>query len=73
MKKSGCLLTHYRIRHAENLLQSPTAAHFSIEAIAYDSGFASMSAFYVAFKKIHGKTPAEFKKPGGNVRSHPHQ
>lgn len=61
------LLTHYRIRHAESLLQSPFVARFNIEAIAYESGFASLSAFYVAFKKKHGKTPAAFKKERGKL------
>lgn len=56
------LLHEYRIREAERLLQSPDAQHLSIEAIAYESGFNSLSAFYAAFKKIKQVTPAEFRK-----------
>ncbi|MFN0034414.1 MAG: helix-turn-helix domain-containing protein [Saprospiraceae bacterium] len=56
------LLGQYRIRHAENMLQSPIGDGLSIEGIAYESGFASVSAFYAAFKKQHGITPADFKR-----------
>ncbi|MCB0579879.1 MAG: helix-turn-helix transcriptional regulator [Phaeodactylibacter sp.] len=59
------LLHAYRIREAERLLQSPDAHHLSIEAIAYDSGFNSLSAFYAAFKKIKQTTPAEFRNANG--------
>ncbi len=56
------LLHEYRIEEARRLLKAPEASHLSIEAIAYDSGFNSLSAFYSAFKKINQQTPAEYRR-----------
>ncbi len=56
------LLNHYRIEEATKLLASPKHRHLSVEAIAYDSGFNTLSAFYTAFKKMHQVTPAEYQK-----------
>jgi AraC-like DNA-binding protein len=56
------LLNHYRIEEATQLLASPKHRHLSVEAIAYDSGFNTLSAFYTAFKKMHQVTPAEYQK-----------
>jgi len=55
-------LNGFRIAEAAELLQSAQHQHLSIEAIAYESGFNSLSAFYTAFKKIHQLTPAEYRK-----------
>ncbi len=56
------LLNEYRVADcAERLLQHGFD-HLSIEGIAYESGFHSLSAFYAAFKKIHGATPAEWRR-----------
>ncbi len=52
----------YRIEVAKTLL---TETQLKIEAIAYDSGFNSISTFNVAFKKETGLTPSEFKKSIG--------
>ena len=45
---------------AEQLLKSSN--NYTVETIAYDSGFNSVSAFYTAFKNINNVTPAVFKK-----------
>lgn len=49
----------YRIKVAKDLL---IKTQLKIEAIAYDSGFNSISTFNVAFKKETGLTPSAFKK-----------
>jgi AraC-like DNA-binding protein len=59
------LLIEYRIRKAEQLLLSPDSKSYTIEAIAFESGFSTLSAFYVAFKKIHKTTPAQFRLSEG--------
>ena len=56
------LLNEYRINHAVKLIASKTYDNLSVEGIAYESGYNSISAFYRAFKKIKGMTPANFKK-----------
>lgn len=53
------LIADYRIREAKRLL---TAQHnIKIEEIAEQVGYSSKSSFNIAFKKITGKTPSEFR------------
>jgi AraC-like DNA-binding protein len=61
------LLIQYRIRKAEQLLLAPDTRVYTIEAIAFESGFNTLSAFYAAFKKIHKMTPAQFREAQGNT------
>jgi len=56
------LLSKRRIARAEKLLLSAEGRNLTIEAIAYDSGFTTLSAFYAAFKKVNGITPAQYRK-----------
>lgn len=55
------LLNEYRVEYAARLIQSKAYQNLSIEGIAYESGYKSISAFYKAFKNIKGVTPAQFK------------
>ncbi|MEM7549434.1 MAG: helix-turn-helix domain-containing protein [Bacteroidota bacterium] len=55
-------LNSYRIRSAQQMLDSHEFDHFTISSIAYDSGFNSLSAFNTAFKKILQKTPSQYRK-----------
>jgi AraC-like DNA-binding protein len=61
------LLIHYRIKKAEALLLSPNSKMNTIEGIAFESGFNTLSAFYAAFKKIHNTTPAQFRETKGGT------
>jgi len=56
------LLNSYRIEEAKQKLSSSENRHLSIEAVAYDCGFNSISSFYTSFKKICDTTPAEYRK-----------
>jgi AraC-like DNA-binding protein len=56
------LLVGYRIEKSKQLLHSSMNKTFSVEGIAYESGFSTLSAFYHAFKKINGMTPAQYRK-----------
>jgi len=50
----------YRVAEAERLLcERPD---LTIEAIGYEAGFSSKSAFYAAFKKHHGVPPAQYQR-----------
>jgi AraC-like DNA-binding protein len=55
------LLMHYRIRKSEQLLVADGNKTLTIEAIAYESGFNTLSAFYTTFKKLNKMTPAQFR------------
>jgi len=52
-------INEYRIQQAKQLIQDNSL--YTIEAIGNQSGFNSKSAFYKAFKKITGITPAKYK------------
>lgn len=55
-------LNTFRIDEATSRLSSSKYENLSIEGIAYDCGFNSLSAFYNAFKKINKVTPAKFRQ-----------
>ena len=55
-------VNRYRIRKAQQLLDSPTTANNKILNIAMETGFNSKSSFNSAFKKITGKTPREYRE-----------
>jgi len=55
-------INSYRIETAKNLIINPLPHTHTILDIAMESAFNSKSAFYTAFKKQVGITPAEFKK-----------
>lgn len=50
----------YRVAEAKALIASHH--HLSLEGIGNEAGFKSKSAFFEAFKKITGTTPAAFRK-----------
>jgi AraC-like DNA-binding protein len=60
------LLVQYRIRKSEQLLVADGSKALTIEAIAYESGFNTLSAFYSAFKKTNKVTPAQFRDRGAS-------
>lgn len=49
----------YRLKEAKRLL---TETYLKIEAVAYDSGFNSLSTFNTFFKKEVGITPSKYRK-----------
>lgn len=55
-------LNRYRVVYACQLLLDAQYAQFKIAAIAYESGFNTLSVFNAAFKKVLQQTPSEFRK-----------
>ncbi len=55
-------INQFRIEKAKTLLLEPKYNDYNIEAIGFECGFNSKSAFYSAFKKFTNLTPTEFKK-----------
>ena len=54
-------VNHYRVEHAKRLLKE-AEGRGAILNIAYSSGFNSNSAFYSAFRKFVGNTPAQYRR-----------
>jgi AraC-like DNA-binding protein len=55
-------LNRFRVEYACQLLLDPQYAQLKIAALAYESGFNTLSVFNGAFKKVVGCTPSEFRK-----------
>jgi len=55
-------LNSFRVKSAQEMLKAREHAHLTISAIAFDSGFNSLSAFNAAFKKMLQKTPSQYRK-----------
>lgn len=56
------LLAKRRVTEAKRLLADRSLAHLTVEALGERAGFQSRSAFYAAFKKATGETPAAHRK-----------
>lgn len=54
-------LATYRVEEAKKLLADTALSHLKIDEIAERVGYNSTSAFHTAFKRITGKTPAQFR------------
>lgn len=55
-------LNSYRIEEAKTILLRCDAMSQSILDVSFAVGFNSNSAFYAAFKKATGQTPAQFRR-----------
>ncbi len=55
-------IASYRITEAKRLLLLPEYKNYKISAIAYESGFNSISSFNSAFKKITNTTAIQYKQ-----------
>lgn len=53
-------INSYRIEEAKRLLKEPNYRDYTLTAIGFEAGFNSKSAFYAAFKKSTGVSPAKF-------------
>jgi len=60
-KNFNDFINEYRVRDVVHKMQDPAYNQFTLLGIAYDSGFNSKSTFNLIFKKMTGKTPAEYK------------
>lgn len=55
-------INSYRIDHAKKMFLNPQTKDDKVIAIAFESGFNSLSAFNVVFKQQVGMTPSQFRK-----------
>lgn len=61
------LVMEYRIEKSKSLLAADATKNLTIEAVAFESGFNTLSAYYKAFKKINRITPAKFRENPRNI------
>ena len=61
-KNFNTFINEYRVKEFKQRLVNPTNAHFTIIALAFESGFNSKTSFNMIFKKIEKVTPSEFRK-----------
>jgi YesN/AraC family two-component response regulator len=54
----------HRLQEAKKRLRDPAFQIYTIEAIALDSGFNSLSTFNSLFKRVVGMTPSEWRTGG---------
>ncbi|WP_027391230.1 helix-turn-helix domain-containing protein [Aquimarina latercula] len=55
-------IARYRVEEAKRLLSLPEYHNFKISAIAYESGFNSISSFNTAFKKLTNTTAVRYRE-----------
>ena len=55
-------VNRFRIEHAKELLSEFNGQGDAVLDVAFKVGFNSNSAFYAAFKKCVGQTPAQFRR-----------
>ncbi|MDT7831899.1 helix-turn-helix domain-containing protein [Flavobacteriaceae bacterium S356] len=53
-------INHYRVKESEKLLKTEVQ-HYTMESIAYQSGFNNKVSFYKAFKRFNGVTPTVYR------------
>ncbi|OJV44929.1 MAG: hypothetical protein BGO29_08405 [Bacteroidales bacterium 36-12] len=53
-------INSYRVEEAKQMLKNNNINFITVEAIGFDAGFNSKTAFYRAFKKHTGQTPMEY-------------
>jgi AraC-like DNA-binding protein len=61
-KNFNTFVNEYRVKEAVQLLSKSNFEQFSIDQIAFDSGFTDRKNFYRVFKKITGLSPTEFRE-----------
>lgn len=61
------LLARVRVEDAKMRLAAPENGRIAIEPIGMEAGFRSRSAFYAAFRRATGLTPAQYRAGIGNL------
>jgi AraC-like DNA-binding protein len=56
------LISRYRVAEASRLLGDPAFDHLTVDAIGYQAGFRSRSAFYGSYKHLTGETPRQTRQ-----------
>lgn len=54
-------INRYRVEEVKKRLLDPSKKHYSLVALAFESGFNSKASFNRIFKRVEGVSPSEFK------------
>ncbi|MEQ9403059.1 MAG: AraC family transcriptional regulator [Cyclobacteriaceae bacterium] len=57
----NAFINSFRVEYSKELMTSGRLDHYTIEAIAEESGFANKVSFYNAFKSDTGMSPKQFR------------